>query len=408
MIFLTNLIYIASEVIVKTMPIDRQLQQRVDQLLMETGEYSPLELLLAEGRMMYSDYEAWMSDDIEYLEDVLFGDPDHIRTMLQQAQDYASKMPMLTAQKSSSATKSFSRKPQIDSLFKTVYRKAQDQPQMDLFVDGGAGNLINGITQALSQNESAEARRLLEQLYDTQPDNTKLNDLDTLVKFTEQPIDADSDIEGELNYLQNQLSAMAQAHLAQNARGYLVPQWRRLTELLNAHPFDPVHPNIHSSFTGIRAMDWHTVKQSIEKEPNWRNHPVLLSRHIQACTRLWQTTDAILSWFYLCWRFPQDADIDEVQADRELKNAWLDFLELEPELPVAAFPAWHLLNKPGLIKILPEAEGDAPDDKLFNTVHRLLETKQSQDSTQEISLRQQLQELDSVFFQHYIKRVGNS
>jgi hypothetical protein len=181
-----------------------------------------------------------------------------------------------------------------------------------------------------------------------------------------------------------------------------------LTELLITHPFDPALPKMHPSFTGIHAMEWHTVKQSIEKEPNWRNYPVLLLRHVQACTRLWQTAEAILSWFYLCWRFPKDADIDSAQADRELKNAWLDFLELEPELPVTAFPAWHLLNKPGLIKTLPEAESNAFDDKLYETVHRLLETKQAQDSAQEISLRQQLQRLDSVFFQHFIKRVGNT
>ena len=387
------------------MPIDRQLQQRLDQLLLETGEYSPLELLLAEGRLMYSDYEAWMLGDIEYLEDVLFGDPEHIKSMLRQAQDYISKMPMLTAQQESTA-KSFSRAPQLDGLFKTVYRKAQDQLQMDLFVDGGAGNLVNGITQALSQNDSDEARRLLEQLYDTQPDNTKLNDLETLVTFSEQPLATDN--ANVLDQLQNQINALAQAHLAQNARGYLIPQWRRLTELLAAQPFDPTHPNMHPSFSGIHAMEWHTVKQSIEQEPNWRNQPVLLSRHVQACTRLWQSADAILSWFYLCWRFPQDTDIDAAQADRELRDAWLDFLDLEPELPVSTFPAWHLLNKPGLIKTLHEPEEDAPDDQLYLTVHSIVKANLSQDSNQEIRLREKLQEIDSVFFQHYINRVENS
>jgi hypothetical protein len=178
--------------------------------------------------------------------------------------------------------------------------------------------------------------------------------------------------------------------------------------LLISHSFDPAHPDMHPSFTGIHAMDWHTVIQSIEKEPKWRNYPVLLLRHVQACSRLWQTADAILSWFYLCWRFPQDTDIDEAQADSDLKNAWLDFLELEPELPISAFPAWHVLNKPGLVKTLPEYESNARDDKLYDTVLRLLETKKSQDSAQEISLRQQLQRMDSVFFQHYIKRAGNS
>ena len=245
------------------MPIDHQLQLRVDQLLTETGEYSPLELLLAEGRLIYSDYEAWINGDIEYLEDVLFGDPEHIRNMLQLAQEYASKLPMLTAQPATVTTSSFSRNAHIDNLFNKVYRRSTEQPQMDLFFDGGASNLVNGITQALSKNEFAEARRLLEQLYDMQPDNPKINDLETLVTFAEQPLGEIRDIAAELEYVQNQLNPLAQAQLAQHARGYLVTQWRRLSEALMEHAFDPAQPNLHTSFTSIHAMDWPGVTSSL-------------------------------------------------------------------------------------------------------------------------------------------------
>jgi hypothetical protein len=386
------------------MPVDHQIQQRVDQLLMETGEYSPLELLLAEGRLLYGDYEAWINGDIEYLEDVLFGDPEHIRTILQQAQEYASKLPMLTAQQFSDKTTPFSRNTQVDNLFNKVYCKAGDQPQMDLFFDGGAGNLINGITQALSHNDRAEARRLLEQLYDVQPDNKKINDLETLVTFAEQPLGTNRDIAADLEYVQNHLSPLAQAQLAQQARGYLVAQWRRLSEALMHHAFDPAQPNLHASYCGIHAMDWPGVKQCIENEPQWHAQPVLLLRHVQACTRLWQTVDAALSWFFLCWQFPQDTDIDAAQADQELRHAWLDFLDLEPELSIVAFPAWHLLNKPGLVNTL-KMPGDAPANELYQIVRQLLNTKRAKDESREISLRQQLQALDSAFFQHFIKRL---
>lgn len=387
------------------MSIDTQTQQRVDQLLMETGEYSPLELLLAEGRLIYSDYEAWINGEIEYLEDVLFGDPEQIRTMLQQARDYASKLPMLTAQQSDTSTTAFSRNTAIDSLFHKVYRKANDQPQMDLFFDAGASNLTNGITLALSQGDIAEARRLLEQLYDVQPDNTKINDLEILVKYAEQPMGTNRDIDAELDYLQNQLGALAKAHLANQSRGYLIPQWRRLTAALSKQTFDPQRPRLHASYTAIHAMDWHGVKQAIEKEPQWRVQPELLLRHVQACTRLWQNADAVVSWFYLCWQFPEDAHIDAAKADRDLKEAWLDFLELEPELPVEAFPAWYLLIKPGLANTL-TTEDSAPSNELYAIVRRLLAARQAKDESQEINLRQQLQELEPVFFQHFIERIA--
>jgi hypothetical protein len=188
--------------------------------------------------------------------------------------------------------------------------------------------------------------------------------------------------------------------LANQARGYLVPQWRRLTEALTEQTFDPAQPTLHPSYTGIYAQDWQGVKQAIEKEPHWHRQPVLLLRHVQACTRLWQTADAVVSWFYLCWRFPDNTDIDTAQCNRELKNAWLDFLELEPELPAETFPAWYLLIKPGLVNTL-AIEGNAPNNELYEIVHQLIVARQAKDESREMNLRQQLQALNPVFFQHF-------
>ncbi len=43
----------------KPVEIDKFIQQAVDRLLLEQGVYTPLELLLAEGRLLFADYEAW-------------------------------------------------------------------------------------------------------------------------------------------------------------------------------------------------------------------------------------------------------------------------------------------------------------------------------------------------------------
>lgn len=398
-----------------TTSIDTQLQQRIDQLIMETGEYSPLELLLAEGRLLYNDYEAWLNGDIEYLEDVLFGDPEHIKTALQQAHAYLVQMPMLQAQTLSQATahrspvKPFSRNERLDTLFWTHFKKAEDQPQMDLFVDGGAGNLINGIILALAQSDYTEARRLLEQLYDTQPDNTKLADLETLVQYGEST-DKISGSADELEYLQSRLAPLAQAHLGQRSRDYLVPHWRRLTNALTTIVFDPALPERHASYTAIQALDWAAAKQAIEQEPAWRQSSVLLQRHVQACSGLWQQSGALLSWFYLCWQFPEDTEIAAVQGDNLLKEAWLEFLELEPELSTSTFPAWYLLKKPGLVKTLPDPEGadSMPCDVPYKIIYRMQTITQAQGAIgpeQDIELRQQLQQADPVFFRHFIGRI---
>lgn len=66
-----------------------QIQHRVDQLLLEQGEYIPLEFLLAEGRLYYSDYEQWRSGKLKLLEEGLAGDTEQIRKDLTRAVVYA-------------------------------------------------------------------------------------------------------------------------------------------------------------------------------------------------------------------------------------------------------------------------------------------------------------------------------
>ena len=39
--------------------IDPQVQATLDRLLLEQGGYEPLDLLLAHGLLLYSDYEDW-------------------------------------------------------------------------------------------------------------------------------------------------------------------------------------------------------------------------------------------------------------------------------------------------------------------------------------------------------------
>ena len=59
----------------KSIQIDKAVQQAVDRLLLEQGGYTPLELLLAEGRLLFADYEDWRAGQVEYLDELLFIQP---------------------------------------------------------------------------------------------------------------------------------------------------------------------------------------------------------------------------------------------------------------------------------------------------------------------------------------------
>lgn len=60
----------------------RRAAASVDRILLEQGEYSPLELILFDGMLAYADYEAWRRERITVLEDALRDGVTHARRLL--------------------------------------------------------------------------------------------------------------------------------------------------------------------------------------------------------------------------------------------------------------------------------------------------------------------------------------
>src|SRR6185437_10689799 len=66
-----------------------ELLAQVDALLLEQGAFAPLELLLANGRLLYADFEAWRRGEVGRLDEVLMGHREATREELEQAAAYA-------------------------------------------------------------------------------------------------------------------------------------------------------------------------------------------------------------------------------------------------------------------------------------------------------------------------------
>ena len=392
--------------------MEQEIQQTVDQLLMEQGSYTPLELLLAEGRLLYCDYESWRSGELSDLASTLFGDPKKCQQLLYIANRYANKLHLVAETlhysvwgDSSDRDKAlrFSLNTSFNHLFHTRYRQASDTPQLDLFMDSTGTVLTNGITQALIKRNPPEARRLLDQLFDADPGNSQLGGLEQLVEAIEQltePVDDPADL---LKHLQQVVSPLAVDLLASNSQHFLTPHWHRLTLALNKYPFDTTAPQLHSSYSAIRALNWQQVKRSVEKERRWQQHPDLIRRHAQACGHLQQQTEASADWFLLCWHHPNHADNIKLEAKREWRQRWRAFTELEPELTIQAFPAWAIINEPGLIKQLSgieEAVIEPPE--VWRVTLKLLKNSDS------VENRMALKESDPVLFQHYLMRINTT
>ncbi len=351
---------------------DKETREAVDRLLFEQGTYTPLELLLAEGRLTYSDYEAWRGGQCDYLEELLFGDPAQSFDLLKRAEAYARALGLapetqryVGAGAQQGRGLRFSTASAPDSCFHTGYRKDDTVPQLDLLMDTAGATLANGIIRALVQPDMAEARRLLDRLFETDPGYRQLGELERLV-VAGSAVSAVEDAGLELPRLQRDVCPLAEEILGPGARHFLAPQWQRLTLALLDVAFDPDNPELHSSYSALRAEDWGQVKASVEAQSGWREQPVLLRRHARACGRMHLDSAAIADWFRVCWRFPDQAVHIGDEAELRWRRLWQRFLELDPELPNRDFPAWLLIDQPGLARWLAIErcldEVDLPED----------------------------------------------
>jgi hypothetical protein len=404
------------------------IQHLVDQLLLEQGEYRPLEFLLQEGRLSYADYEAWRTGELDFLDEALFGDPDHIQQDLLQAEEYLQRRGWQAETLSYEAWRRhghagsrplrFSANTNHDARFHRRYRKPEDQPQLDLFSDAPATTLFNGITRALIDRNPPEARRQLERLYETAPDHIRLGELERLVEAAEGLNSLVSDAAAELHALQQTLTPLAEDLLGKDSRNLLIPLWRRLSCALRDQPYRSTEPELHLSYTAGRALDWEAVRRAVEQEPRWHTDAVLLLRHAQACDQLHQQAAALASWFELCWRFPAQGDVLASSGNHELRRQWTAYLDLDPELPVQSFPAWLLLSKPGLTNILPDPDnhsrvargtGDgvtvcpASYRTLYRLQHDRVQAHAERGTNDTMALRARLKQQDPVLFQHFLQ-----
>ena len=363
---------------------DKETREAVDRLLFEQGVYTPLELLLAEGRLLYADYETWRSGQCEYLEDLLFGDREQSFDLMKRAEAYAGALGLAAETQryvswgvAQGRSLRFSSAGAPDRCFHTGYRKGDDTPQLDLLMDTASVTLANGIIRALVQRDEVEARRLLDRLFEIDPGHRQLGGLERLVAASpESPVE---DAGRELLRLQRELCPLAEEILGPEARHFLAPQWRRLARALLHVDFDPDNPELHSSYPLLRAEDWRQVKASVEAESNWQEQPVLLRRHARACGRLHLDSEALSGWFRLCWHFPDQAAFIGSEAEPDWRRHWQCFLDLDSELPNRDFPAWALIDQPGLARWLATErcfdDLDVPED--YRATAELVQLKPS-------------------------------
>jgi hypothetical protein len=412
--------------------IDTSLQAQVDAQLLEQGAFAPLELLFNAGRLLYSDYESWRRREIEFLDGALMGNPDKIKAELEQAISYARRIKLVEQvqefhawhqntsvdEVNSERPLRISMDPQLQRLIGSRYVRAQSVPQMDLFFDNPVVALTNGIVQALTTRNLASAQRQLDQLYAQAPTHSDLAAFDQLLAALGHLGHPVEEPRQELVFLL-EVTPTARRLLGAQSRDLLSPLWGQLADAVRGAPFDPNEPALHRSFALCQAQDWPAVGDSVLSESGWQEHAALCLRLAESSFNRRQRVPALAAWCQVCWRAPAEASqaVGKLRQP-ELTTLWQRFLDDEPDADGAArdtriagsatgsatltesdFPAWLLLNEPGLA--LPLAEDLAtgtPAEESYRCVHRWIHARRARKQADELALRKNLQAIHPALF----------
>lgn len=380
----------------------------LDQLLLEQGQFDPLEFLLAVGWLNFSDYEAWRLATkpslIPLLATELKGALPAFIALLEDLHLYAKAQRLVITRQ---PPESWGEPPKrlkigggahqkrLAELLCVRFETDPERTQLDLFHDSSASLLETHLRDALCARRPTEAAAALGRLADARPDHPRLSEWRQLAE-TPAALQALSDAQAHWQRLDG-LERIAKGLLGARARDYLAPLWSALaTRLANGQAPGPLHP----AAAWVRAEHWQQARLAIEATQDWHTDPELIDYHARACWFTRATAEARGDWCRLCWEYPETfaKQVGERRfPDAELKAAWTRFEDADIPFSTEDFPAWLLIAAPALV---PEpihwqaTESDVAE--VFQEVRRL------KDDPDNIALRENLSALHAPLLRAFL------
>ena len=392
-----------------------QVQAAVQQLLMEHGEYAALELLLATNRLGYEDYRAWREGRLETLDGVLADGKREICAWIEAAQSWACALDLAAEpavhhgwEENAGTVLVASDDPRLNAQLNTRFRHTREHGQLDLFIDSAQTAAVNALVDALTARHASEARGALERLARIDRDHGQRFHASTLISALEAPTPAEPAQGLELlERMEREWVPAAATLLGTRRRDFLAPLWRDIGRALDPAPFDPGNPERHASRAYREGLDWARMRRSVLAVLGYESEPALLARLAEADWRLRDRARAIESWFALCRLAPETFE-QLIEAsdfpDWSLQNAWRVAQEraLEQEMTPAWFPAWMLLEEPGLAGVLAPRHTDDEPSRAFDLVIGLLDHPDLDERG--IELRRSLQALHPGLLERFLAK----
>jgi len=364
---------------------------QIDTLLAQHGVYRPIDLLTVLRRLPESSLHEWQHNPALVLEDLLLGDPDRWIETLRHAADWAEKLGLERQLRPPTSADGqplrASRKPWLQQLLITEYRRPDTGPQLDLFIDNPKTAARNRLITALAANNIEAALAALDRFNHAGAGHDDLTAAETLVDSLNWPGDTALQPAAGLAFLEQQLVPAARRLLDSGAERWLAPYWQRLADAMDPRQFDPGQPKLHPGWPALQAKDWARVIEVCTAVPDFAHQPILLCRLADAATALGDRMRAIGALAELCWRDSSAAE-NWLRDCREhgIETRRDQFWDLEPELDTALFPAWLALYLPTPDPIVQDPSGQTAQAREVYNAARALHARPD-DPERRIALR---------------------
>lgn len=385
----------------------------VDEIITDLGYYRPLELLLRQGRLRYTDYESWRNGEIDYLCETFMGSSKRISALLESARDYVQALGFTAetyhllgwqGEKANTRLDFCPANNAIDSdLLSTQYLRKEDIPQMDLFFDNQGVQLANDLIQVLGDRDAKCSEEKLNQLEQVDPNHPLCGQGAELLLAIQklQQKNSLSDTKQELDYLQKQLAPLAKDVLKGSARDFMAPFWRRLASNLETGFFDEQCTDLNAVYCYTQILLWPEVINSVHNIPQWQQYTGLFAQLAHAYYQDNQRIESIQVLCDYCWLHPEDDAF--LPDDSNSVQAWNKFIDLELDVKWGRqhFPAWLLFNEPGLAMHIHANSSSAAS--AFKALQQLLQAEQEKSEVQ-VDLRLKLQNAHPDIFNYFLNR----
>lgn len=385
---------------------NRIIRNQVDLILFEEGSFSPLTWLLREGHLDYADYRMWKKGEVDYLDSCFITSASNILSDLELVKSYSSVLKLecfqLTYLSSGGQQLSFSRCPENELIYSTVFEPADNRVQMDLFFDSSSACTENDLITAIINNRNEDITKLLARLEGI--DFAKYHRFKALLSIQNKFKSSSESGDWKRQLLEDQLIPLAFELLGRIGHDFLTPLWQIISTDISGQRFDPGDPRNHLSYTAFKSFQWESVLSSVLGEKDWLKQPLLLFRYAEACFKLQNELEGLEKWFMLFMIYSAEAeqDIDKT-CNRLLLADWQFFRELDPELDTLFFPAWMLLNKPALAKHAFVFDTECDGVKSFHLISQLLTCAEGGLDEAAIQLRAELKLKNPSLFVHLMK-----